>query len=73
MVKAVDMGDYYRIPADTRSLNYNQFVENGEEVITESDEYHSHNTHRLSESEVVDLLLQLKEIKKDLKEFKKDV
>ena len=72
MVKAVDMGDYYRIPADTRNLNYNQFFEEGEEVITEAGEYHSHNTHRLNEEELTGLLLNLREIQDDLKEFKKN-
>ena len=46
MVKAIDMKDYYRIPADTRDLNYNKFVDDGEKVITEAHEYHSHNTYQ---------------------------
>ncbi|MDD2451125.1 MAG: polysaccharide biosynthesis protein [Sulfurovum sp.] len=69
MVKAVDMGDYYRIPADTRDLNYNKFVEDGEEVVTQAHEYHSHNTHRLDEAELKEMLLELREIQDDLKEF----
>ena len=72
MVKAIDMGEYYRIPADTRDLNYNQFFEEGEEVITEASEYHSHNTHRLNEDELTELLLNLREIQDDLKEFQKN-
>jgi UDP-N-acetylglucosamine 4,6-dehydratase/5-epimerase len=72
MVKAVDMGEYYRIPADTRDLNYNQFFEEGEEVITEAGEYHSHNTHRLNEEELTELLLNLREIQDDFKEFQKN-
>jgi UDP-glucose 4-epimerase len=67
MVKAVDLGEYYRIPADTRGLNYNQFFEDGEEIISQADEYHSHNTYRLSEEELKDLLLNLREIQHDLK------
>ena len=67
MVKAIDMGEYYRIPADTRDLNYNQFFEDGEEIITQAGEYSSHNTHRLSEEELKDLLLNLREIQQDLK------
>ena len=63
MVKAVDMGDYYRVPADTRGLNYNQFYDEGEEVITESAEYHSHNTHRLNKEELRNMLLKLTQIK----------
>lgn len=69
MVKAVDMGNYYRIPADNRDLNYNKFFEEGEEVITQANEYHSHNTHRLDEGELTALLLGLTEIQDDLKEF----
>jgi UDP-glucose 4-epimerase len=69
MVKAEDMGEYYRIPADTRDLNYSQFVEDGEEVVTQSHEYHSHNTHRLNEEELRQMLVELLEIQDDLKEF----
>ena len=69
MVKAIDMGDYYRIPADTRDLNYNKFVEDGEKVITQAHEYHSHNTHQLNEDELRQLLLNLYEIKNELEDF----
>ena len=69
MVKAIDLGEYYRIPADNRDLNYNKFFEEGEEVITQAGEYHSHNTHRLNEDDLMDLLLGLREIQDDLKEF----
>ena len=69
MVKAIDLGDYYRVPSDARNLNYNQFFEDGEEVITQAHEYHSHNTHRLNEEELRELLLNLKEIEDDVKEF----
>ena len=72
MVKAIDMGEYFRIPADTRDLNYNKFFEEGEEVLNEAGEYHSHNTHRLNEGELTDLLLNLREIKGDIEEFKKN-
>jgi len=67
MVKAIDMEKYYRIPADTRDLNYSKFFEEGEEVVTEAGEYHSHNTHRLNEKELTELLLDLKEIQNYLK------
>jgi len=69
MVKAEDMGEYYRIPADTRDLNYNKFFEDGEEVVTQAHEYHSHNTHRLDEEELRQMLLELLEIQADLREF----
>jgi UDP-N-acetylglucosamine 4,6-dehydratase/5-epimerase len=72
MVKAIDMGEYFRIPADTRDLNYNKFFEEGEADLNEVVEYHSHNTHRLNKGELTDLLLNLREVKGDLDEFKKN-
>jgi len=69
MVKAIDMDKYYRIPADNRDLNYAQFVEDGEEVVTQAGEYHSHNTHRLNEEELKKMILELHEIQGELKEF----
>ncbi len=69
MVSAEDMGDYYRIPADTRDLNYSKYFEEGEEVVTQADEYHSHNTQQLTGDELHQLLLGLHEIQDDLKEF----
>ncbi len=69
MVHAVDMGEYYRIPADTRDLNYNKFFEEGETVVTQAHEYHSHNTHRLDEAELRQRLMELREIQDDLREF----
>ncbi|MDQ6990292.1 MAG: polysaccharide biosynthesis protein, partial [Mariprofundaceae bacterium] len=69
MVSAEDMGEYYRIPADTRDLNYSKYFEVGEEVVTQASEYHSHNTEQLSEEELRKLLTELREIQADLKEF----
>ena len=69
MVKAIDMDGYYRIPADNRDLNYSKFMEDGEEVVTQACEYHSHNTHRLGEEELKEMLLDLHEIQDELKEF----
>lgn len=68
MVHAVDMGEYYRIPADNRDLNYSKYFEEGE-VITEAHDYHSHNTKQLKEEELRELLVNLTEIQDDLKEF----
>ena len=68
-VTAEDMGDYYRVPADKRDLNYSRFFEEGEAIVTQSEEYHSHNTHRLNELELKGLLLELREIQGDLKTF----
>ena len=68
-MSAQDMGDYYRIPADTRDLNYAKYFEEGEEVVTQADEYHSHNTHQLTEEELKKMIMGLIEIQDDLKEF----
>jgi len=69
MVKAIDMDEYYRIPSDDRDLNYSKFMEDGEEVVTQAHEYHSHNTHRLNEEELKAMLVGLHEIQSELKEF----
>lgn len=66
MLKAEDMGDYYRIPADNRDLNYNKYFSEGEGKINIADEYHSHNTHQLDVAGMKELLLRLPEIKMDL-------
>jgi UDP-glucose 4-epimerase len=66
MVKAIDEGDYYRIPADTRDLNYNKFFTEGESKIFKAEEYTSHNTYQLNLQETKDLLLKLPSIRKDV-------
>jgi UDP-N-acetylglucosamine 4,6-dehydratase len=68
-VRAIDMGNYFRVPADDRDLNYSKYFEDGQEVITQAEEYNSHNTHRLNEEELKEMLLDLYEIQDDLKEF----
>ena len=72
MVSAEDMGNYYRIPADIRDLNYSNFFDEGESVISQAHEYHSHNTKQLNQEELKNVLLKLREIQDDLKEFKLD-
>jgi len=69
MVHAVDMGDYYRVPADVRDLNYSTYFGEGEDVVTQAHEYHSHNTRQLSAVELEQILLGLHEIQDDLIEF----
>jgi UDP-N-acetylglucosamine 4,6-dehydratase/5-epimerase len=66
MARAVDLGRYYRIPADTRDLNYNKFFVEGEVDISGEEDYHSHNTRRLSIPEVKELLLKLDYIQGEL-------
>ncbi|VAW45703.1 UDP-N-acetylglucosamine 4,6-dehydratase [hydrothermal vent metagenome] len=59
MVCAEDMGDYYRVPPDLRDLNYAKFVEEGEEKISRTEDYNSHNTERLDVDGMQKLLLKL--------------
>ena len=66
MVKAEDLGDYYRIPADTRDLNYNRYFVEGEAQISQIEEYTSHNTTRLDIEATKKLLLRLDSIRDDL-------
>lgn len=66
MAKAVEIENYFRIPADTRDLNYNKFFTEGESKINKAEEYTSHNTHQLSLQETKDLLLKLPTIRKDV-------
>jgi len=66
MIKAIDLGDYYRIPADTRDLNYDQYFSNGEQDISNVEEYHSHNTTRLDIEGTKKLLLKLDFIARDV-------
>ena len=66
MAKAEDMGEYYRIPADNRDLNYAQFFSEGEEKIALFEDYTSHNTKRLDVDGVKKLLLNLDFIRDEL-------
>ncbi len=59
MANAVDMGEYFRIPPDLRDLNYAKFVEHGQETISASDDYNSHNTTRLDVDSMSALLMKL--------------
>ncbi len=66
MAHAIDMGGYYRIPADNRDLNYAKYFSEGETDISTLDDYTSHNTKRLNVEEVKSLLLTLDYIKEEL-------
>lgn len=59
MACAEDMGEYFRVPPDLRDLNYAKFVEQGEEKISRSEDYNSHNTERLDIEGMQRLLLKL--------------
>jgi len=66
MLKAEDMGDYFRIPADTRDLNYAQFVSEGLQDVDSFTEYHSHNTTRLNKESLKTLLSKLPIIRREI-------
>lgn len=66
MVKAEDMGDFYRIPADNRDLNYSMFFSEGEKNLAEIEDYHSHNTERLNVEGVKKLISTLAIVRKEL-------
>jgi len=64
MARASDLGGYYRIPADSRDLNYAKYFVEGETAISEIDDYTSHNTRRLNVDEVKSVLMKLEIIKR---------
>ncbi|MFZ0446937.1 MAG: polysaccharide biosynthesis protein [Bacillus sp. (in: firmicutes)] len=68
--KALDMGDYYRVPADNRDLNYRKYLEEGSPKITLTNEYNSNNTKILSVKEIKEKLLQLPYIQEELCKWK---
>ncbi|NCO69860.1 MAG: polysaccharide biosynthesis protein, partial [Shewanella vesiculosa] len=59
MACAQDMGDYYRVPPDLRDLNYAKFVEEGDQKVSQLEDYNSHNTQRLDVEAMKSLLLKL--------------
>jgi UDP-glucose 4-epimerase len=67
MAKAEDVGDYFRIPADTRDLNYGKYFTEGEKKLELTEEYTSHNTKQLDVDGTIEMLLKLKFIRADLK------
>ncbi len=66
MAKAIDMGNYYRIPCDTRDLNYDKFFTEGDETVSKIEDYHSHNTQRLDVEGMKEQLMRLRFIQADL-------
>lgn len=66
MAKAIDCGNYFRIPADTRDLNYDKYFTEGNGTLTTVEDYHSHNTHRLDVEGMKEQLMRLRFIQADL-------
>lgn len=62
-----DLGGFYKIPADTRDLNYEKYFEEGKVELSVENEYNSHNTERLSVDQIKQKLLKLDYIKKEMK------
>ena len=67
MARVINLKDYYIIPSDDRGLDYAKYFRDGEEKISNLDDYTSHNTDRLNVEQVKELLLSLDYIKKELK------
>lgn len=57
--KAIDLGNYFKVPADNRDLNYGKYLEEGDISLSVNEEYHSHNTHRLSLQDTIEMILNL--------------
>jgi UDP-glucose 4-epimerase len=66
LAKAEDMGDYYRIVPDDRDLNYGKYFTEGEQKVSDIEDYNSHNTQRLTVAEIKETLLKLNYIKEEL-------
>jgi UDP-glucose 4-epimerase len=66
MAKAIDMGNYFRVPADNRDLNYARYFTEGEQKVSVIEDYHSHNTRRLDVEGTKQLLMKLPLIRKDI-------
>lgn len=66
MAKAIDMGGYYRVPADNRGLDYESYFTEGEERVSRVEDYHSHNTNQLDAEGMKKLLLKLPVIRRDV-------
>lgn len=70
-IRAVDMGNFYRVPADTRNLNYDKYFVDGSEKLSATSEYNSHNTERLSVEQVKEKLMSLSLIREAVEDYKR--
>jgi UDP-glucose 4-epimerase len=66
MTKAEDMGNFFRVPADNRDLNYAMYFSEGEENVAKVEDYHSHNTERLDIEGIKKLIGNLAFVRKEL-------
>jgi len=67
MAHCEDLGDYFRVPADNRDLNYSKFFSNGEKKVSRTEDYHSHNTRQLDVNEMTKLLMKLPYVQEQLR------
>lgn len=70
-IVAKDMGGFYRVPADTRDLNYDKYFVEGDQLLFSEEEYNSHNTNRLNIEAIKQKLLQLEYVQSELKSWNK--
>ena len=66
MIRSIDLGDYFRVPADVRDLNYASYFSEGASQLATVEDYHSHNVRRLDVDETADLLKTLPFIQNEL-------
>lgn len=66
MARAEDLGNYFRVPADARDLNYESFFTEGEVEVSESSDYHSHNATQLDVSQMIEMLHKLDIVRREL-------
>jgi UDP-glucose 4-epimerase len=66
IVRAIDLGDYYRVAADIRDLNYAKYFSDGQSRLAEVEDYHSHNVRQLNVDEMVDVLVKLPYVQEEL-------
>jgi UDP-glucose 4-epimerase len=66
MSRAEDLGDYFRVNADSRDLNYERYFSEGEAAVSKMEEYTSHNTKRLDVEKMKNLLLKVEEVRKEI-------
>ena len=68
-VVAKDMGDFYRVPADKRDLNYDKYFVDGDQKLSSEEEYNSHNTERLTIEQIKAKLLELDYVREQLESW----
>ncbi len=66
ITRAIDLGDYYRVAADVRDLNYAKYFSDGQSQLAEVEDYHSHNVRQLNVDEMVEVLLKLPYVQEEL-------